>query len=317
MRHADVVEAMQRLAPGAPMGWVDITHAGAHTLDDIGVVRLERPVPHLVFVTLGLEVLSGYELTLRVRQDCDVDDWRSHVPAWPGAVLEHLAAYVRDVMPFDVGESKQLGCPIEEGSLLETVLFVRDAGLGAAFLQCAMLTPDEGAALRAWRSEEFTALLGCASPSYIALTSRASLLDLPDFRARCEEGAQRDGSSYFPIGRQVSWKTRRRFLQPAHAEVEVGRSAAREIALGLNRRLRRGEPLLIGGRANRPQTLVFATSEASGWSVDSRDATGGTLVIHVGPTLSTRIAGDFESPEGDLRWAEVGDLLIKIVPDQA
>jgi hypothetical protein len=330
--------ALSRAYPGAHLGWVPF-QSEQRTLNGIAAIAVDGPEPHFLFVTYGLSDLYGsesedpavsgfgFELTLRVAR---AKEERKGFDPWCRSLLEYLASYVNRQIAFRAGDNFDLGNPISEGSQLEALVFASDPVLSQLstpngtvnFLQCVLLTRDEFDAVRAWRGDSFTRLVAQHQPLFVTHVARSSLMSNPGFRATCEEGRARDGSSFVGTGR-VAWVRHKPLLGRARAEVRVGCGAARDIAMGVRLNLPRGKPFIIvagqeTGLSERGtmQGLVFVPADRGGWFIDERDSEGRTLAISVVPSLVPAICASLEAASiGLLEWPDIPDFTMTIVAD--
>lgn len=320
--------ALARAYPGIPITWVDPLQPDEHPLRSLAILALDEPDPHFLIVTYGLSAPdddgpgSGLELTMRVARD---EHDRENLPSWTRSLLEHLASYVAHSSAFEAGENFDLVEPLTKDSHLEAVVFAPDAVVpspleapdgAVTLLQCVLLARDEYEALRAWQGACFTELLAAHQPLFVTHALRSSRMLDAGFRARCEEGSARDGSSFAVAYGRVTWSVEQRSFARARAAITIGHRECSEIALGLRLQLPREQPFVVVSGEPPLQSVVFASSAQSRWFVDERDAEGRSLAILVAPGFLAELCASLSAAEvGVLAWPQLQDLVVTVVAD--
>lgn len=212
----------------------------------VAIYRVDEPVPHFLFATLGLSRTSSSqpvagtqtELTLRV----PATDSDAQPPTWPVQRLQRLARFLKESdEPVDPGHYMDLRAPVCAGAALTGFIFVNDPIIGLCqsplglvrFIYAVSVTSDELDAALAWDPLKFAGVLGDAHPLGLSNPHRASILTIPATSKPIAEATREEGSSISAVATSyLSVDSSGRIDITAHAAEQILRAMRHRLAHG-------------------------------------------------------------------------------------
>lgn len=211
---------------------------------EVRAYRVAEPLPHYLYVTFGLSRVRSStpvagtqtELTLRAPADTPVPYAK---PA------EQLASMVRHVRRS--GNEIAPGHYFRSGSggftfVVDPVLGIVDGPTGIVrFTYAVGVTGRELEAALSWDPAKFTGVLGDFVPLGITDPARGDLMDIPEARARVEEGMGGEGSSISAVHSKL-------LSVDAQGRIDMDPRSAEALIRAARYRLKFGKPFaLING----------------------------------------------------------------------
>lgn len=270
------------------------------------VYRVEKPFPHLLYVTYGLSrtrssaPVAGMqdELTLRVPAE-------AIPPSWPVQRLRRLASYQRaSGYPIEPGHYMDLGSPVCGGATLTGFIFVADplipllaAPTGRVrFINAVPVTADELDAALRWDPLKFAGLLGDVLPLGVGKQDRASLLIDASFARPLTSLTERDGSSIAAVSSSY-------FAVDATGRIDMTAHAAAYVLRAMKWRLGYGRPFSVVGEGETGWArFVSADGEAvSAVEYGEDSASGPHATVTVNRALRHEVLAVLDSEPGTYR----------------
>lgn len=321
-----IAEAIHLAHPGALPEVHSFPEGHGTELTDFLAVRVERPVPHWLFVSRGFT-----ELGEKIEEDPDLSGWGFELTcrlplhagerdvAWVRSAMLGVSRYLADKITFlEAFNSLPIG-ERPEGTSLSAVVVVDDIVLRRAeskngqfvFFQMVGLTEDEYEALGDWDAASIVELIRERDPHLFTDPTRASRMAEPNFARSVNAGRERDGSSVGVLyGVPVLWR-----LIGQEIELHLSTEAVPVFVAAMRRRLAHGNGMLLfgdrrksiradGSIAIRSQVNVSLYPEEGRSAVERADGTP-TAVLRFGTPAIARLESVLSKAPGTYALPEL------------